>query len=163
MVLPCSKIVRAVDPNSTTLFVLFSLVFTEPEVFSSDVIPSHTASVSIDRIAICVPPSTTGSDPLARCKGGKQETSKDGLDRKHSRYLKKLSTNQPRSMSMYTLRMIYYGQAGDRMALPRTPTKPRVVVCGSTRRRRRNSDFSVDDHLLALERGVVLDNYELCC
>ena len=96
MELPCSKIVRAVDSNSTTLLLLFSLVFTKPEVFSSDVIPSHTARVGIDGVAICIPPSTTGSDPLARCKRGKQETSNEGLERMHSDDRRKLSINQPR-------------------------------------------------------------------
>jgi hypothetical protein len=36
-----------------------------------------------------------------------------------------------------------------------------MVDCGSTwrRRRNRNSDFSVDDRVLAFERGVVLGDY----
>lgn len=124
MELPCSQIIRAVDPNSTTLFLLFSLVFTKPEVFPSDVIPSHTARVGIDGVSISISPSATGSDPLARCKRGKQETSNDGFEGMHSDDRRKLSTNQPRLTSThhssYTI-----SQAVDRMVLPRRPTRPR--------------------------------------
>jgi hypothetical protein len=90
MVGPCPKVIGTIDPNTTALFLLFSLVFTKPEVFPSDVVPGHTASVSIDRIAVCVFPSTTGSNPLARCKGGEEKSSDNRLERRHGCDLKKL-------------------------------------------------------------------------
>jgi hypothetical protein len=163
MILPCTKVVRAVDPNSAAFLLLLGLVFTKPEVLSSDMIPSHTTSVGVDGVAICISPSAAWSNPLARCEGGKQETSNDGFERRHVGNLEKLSINQPRLVVCTTLHMIYYSQADDRLSLPRRPNTSRNIVCGSTWRRRRNSDFSVDDHLLALERGVVLDIYELYC
>jgi hypothetical protein len=162
MVLPCTKIIRAVDPDSATFLLLLGLVFTKPEILPCDMIPGHTASVGVDGVAIRISPSTTRCNPFTRCKRGKQETSNDRFERRHVNSLEKMSINQPRLVCT-TSHMIYYSQAGDRMALTRRPTMVRMVVCGSTWRRRRNSDFSVDDHLLALERGVVLDNYGLHC
>lgn len=124
MELPCPEIVRAVDSDTTTLFLLFSLVFTKPEILASDMIPRHTASVSIDCVPVSISPSTTRSNPLGRCKGGKEDASDDGLERRHGGDRGE-AVFQPPPVNRYYSYMIYYSQAGDRIVLPRRPTIPR--------------------------------------
>ena len=48
MGLPGGKIIRAIDGDTTALFLLFCLVFTEPEELSSIAVNGHTTSVGIE-------------------------------------------------------------------------------------------------------------------
>jgi len=77
MELPCPKIVRAVDSDAATFFLLFSLVLAEPEVLPSDLIPRNTPGVGIDVVAVRVTPSTTWSNPFGRCEGSQKCTDND--------------------------------------------------------------------------------------
>lgn len=77
MELPCPEIIRAVDSDAATFFLLFSLVLAKPKVLPSDLIPRDTPGVGIDVVAVRVPPSTTWSNPFGRCEGRKESADND--------------------------------------------------------------------------------------
>lgn len=77
MELPCPKIVRTIDSDAATFFLLFSLILAEPEVLPGNMIPRDTSGMGVDVVAVCVPPSTTWSDPFGGCEGGKESADND--------------------------------------------------------------------------------------
>jgi hypothetical protein len=84
MELPCSKIIRAVDSNPATFFLLFRLVLAEPEVLPGDLIPCDTPGMGVDVVAVGVPPTTAWSNPFGRCKGSKESADNDRFDGRHA-------------------------------------------------------------------------------
>lgn len=77
MRLPCAKIIRTVDSDAASFLLLFSLVLAKPEEFTSDMVPRYTSSMCIDDIAIGIPPSASGDNPLGRGQRSKSDASNE--------------------------------------------------------------------------------------
>lgn len=83
MVLPGSKVVRAVYGNATSLLLLFGFVFAKPEVLPSDVIPGNTTSMGIYDSTVRVTPSAGWNNPFGRRKRTDKKPDKGRFHRQH--------------------------------------------------------------------------------